>query len=160
RGRLQHRRPHSKGSLASRGSHLPRRSRRLVALRGHPFRSQVALHVRRTLFLKIRASKAPILCLLLPDSTANTWKQRRCYPCRRMRRGRIPPTRTRQETTMDDPHYSDADRVPLLARAAKDEVRPVTSRCETIASRPGQAPLGPRWVVIVEANPHSRDSLG
>ena len=35
----------------------------------------------------------------------------------------------------------------------------MTSRCETIASCQGKAPLGARRVLIVEDNPHSRDSL-
>jgi hypothetical protein len=51
---------------------------------GHLLPFQVALHVIRTLFLKIRAPKAPTLCLLLADPAANMWKQQRCYPGRRM----------------------------------------------------------------------------
>ena len=35
----------------------------------------------------------------------------------------------------------------------------MTSRCETIPSCPGEAPLGPRRVLIVEDNPLSCDSL-
>jgi two-component system, sensor histidine kinase len=35
----------------------------------------------------------------------------------------------------------------------------MTSRCGTLAACPGESPLGPRRVLIVEDNPLSRDSL-
>src|SRR5262249_9225160 len=70
----------------------------------------------------------------------------------------VPAKKTRQETTMDDRHDPDADCV-LFTRVAEHGVWPMTSRCETIASCPGEAPLGLRRVLIVEDNPRSRDLL-
>jgi len=60
---------------------------------------------------------------------------------------------------MDDPNNPDVDCMPLIGRAAEHGVWPLTSRCETIASCPGKVLLGHRRVLIVEDNPHSRDSL-
>src|SRR5215470_7843527 len=59
---------------------------------------------------------------------------------------------------MDYRHNPDGDCVPLVAWAAEHGVRPMTGRCET-SSCQGKAPLGARRVLIVEDNPHSRDSL-
>jgi len=60
---------------------------------------------------------------------------------------------------MDDRHYPEADWVPLTARAAERGAGLESNRFETVASCPGEAPLGPRRVLIVEDNPLSRDSL-
>ena len=60
---------------------------------------------------------------------------------------------------MDNRHNPHAECVPLIARSEEHGVRPMTSRCDTIDSCPAEAPLGARRVLIVEDNPHSRDSL-
>ena len=60
---------------------------------------------------------------------------------------------------MDDRHNPDADCMPLIVKAAEHGVWPLTSRCGTIAACSGKVPLGHRRVLIVEDNPHSRDSL-
>ncbi|HMF15033.1 MAG TPA: response regulator [Gemmataceae bacterium] len=60
---------------------------------------------------------------------------------------------------MNDRPNPAAKYVPLVTRSVEYGVRAMTSRCETIASCPEQARLGPRRVLIVEDNPLSRNSL-
>ena len=60
---------------------------------------------------------------------------------------------------MDNRHTPHADCVPLISRSEERRVRPMTRHCESFFSCPAEAPLGARRVLIVEDNPHSRDSL-
>lgn len=60
---------------------------------------------------------------------------------------------------MDNRHNPSADCVPLIARSEERGGRHMTRHCESFTSCPAEAPLGARRVLIVEDNPHSRDSL-
>lgn len=60
---------------------------------------------------------------------------------------------------MDNRHNPHADSVPIIAESEERGGRPMTRHCESFSSCPAEAPLGARRVLIVEDNPHSRDSL-